>query len=439
MYCMHQKVREQNMKIQKYMDEFMNNNYNRDYRIFGKNTRIRHAPKFKTTNTKRASNMRTFITKNINSNIARYSAFYYNLAYFEDILDYQVANDNARIVNHFFFDFDKHNHQYDKITKGNNGVEDLKQITDIQEYYSRMDTLHENVQDLILYSNLWLDAYNEAKKVNDYFKSQGLTVYSVLSGSKGIHLRVYFKPIMVKNYNRIVSDLYHNLQKQFNLHTIDFEVSDKNPLRSVERLPYSYNEKSGLRVLPFTFAESLNELINRCFTISEKKRIIDVPDFNLADYTNTTFSDGILKLDSQIQKLVEKEERAKQELFQEKINKGVINGNYTKGNALFKDLRVLVRFICGDSNLVSEHAYYDKYRCHFHNDKSPSVVVGAKYYDCMSSNCKIGKINYFDFIKEYFNLKSDSEVKDKMRELQLLYDERIGGGENVSLEDGMKV
>ena len=78
--------------------------------------------------------------------------------------------------------------------------------------------------------------------------------------------------------------------------------------------------------------------------------------------------------------------------------------------------------ICGTNNLVSEHEHYDKWKCVFHDDKNESAIVSNKYYQCLSSNCKIGKINYYDFIKEWFHLSSDDEVKEKIIELQNIMD-----------------
>ena len=121
----------------------------------------------------------------------------------------------------------------------------------------------------------------------------------------------------------------------------------------------------------------------------------------------------ILKLDKQVDVLVKQEQDAKNKLLKEKIANGTINGNYTGENALFKDLRILVRFVCGDENLVSEHARYDKYHCHFHEDRNPSAIVGMKNYTCLSSNCKIKKMNYFEFLREWFHLESDGEVKKR--------------------------
>ena len=95
------------MKIENYFDEFFNNSYNRDLRVFGKKSNVRHAPKVESSNEKHAKGKRNFIKNNINSIMARYNNFYGWHTYFEDIVDYQIANEDARIVNHFFFDFDK--------------------------------------------------------------------------------------------------------------------------------------------------------------------------------------------------------------------------------------------------------------------------------------------------------------------------------------------
>ena len=435
------------MKILNFFDEFFNNNYNRDLREFGKHANVKHAPKFETTNTKHAKSKRMFIKSSINSTMAKYNRFYGSHAYFEDIIDYQLVNEQARMVNHFFFDFDKefaNGSKFKAIIKGNGkdnlGIEDLKQLP-IREYKDGMKAIQEQIQDMIVYENILNDSWQESKKVYEYFKQQGLTTYTCLSMSKGVHLRCYFKPIHVDNYNDIIHNLHDNLVKQFNLKTLDPQVSgkDSNPSKSVERLPFTFNEKSGLRVVPFNFEhDSLEDVIEKSLKISEHK-IVNVDDFKLSDYVNPTFHDGILKLNSQIEVLKMKEQQARDKLLQEKIANGTVSGNYTGENALFKDLRILVRFICGDDNLVSEHARYDKWKCVFHDDKNPSAIVGIKNYQCLSSNCKVGKINYFEFLRLWFGLKSDQEVKEKMVELQQLYDERIGTLKSLSGDDVEKI
>lgn len=419
------------MKIQTYYDEFFNENYNRDFRLFGTNkyeSKIRHAPKKETTNTKRTKHIQSFIKHNINTNNARYNRFYCSHTYFEDIVNYQLANEDARIVNHFFFDFDKHfdaNSKFKKITGEQKRIQDALSG---KALFKEMDALQEQIQDMIVYENILRESWQEAKMVYDYFKSQGLRTYTCLSSSKGVHLRCFFNPIHINNYNRIIHDLHDNLVKQFNLKTLDSKVTgkDSNPSKSVERLPYSFNEKSGLRVIPFSFEhDSLTDAIERTIELSSKKKLTNLESFNLSDFVNAEFHDGILKLDKQIDELVAKEQEAKNKLIQERIANGTINGNYTGNNGLFQDLRILVRFVCGDDNLVSEHDLYDKYHCVFHEDRNPSAIVGKKNYQCLSSNCKVNKLNYFEFLRTWFGLKSDQEVKEKMVELQTLYNQQF--------------
>lgn len=432
------------MKILDYFDGFFNNCYNRDLRRFGKQSKVKHAPTFETTNDKHKRAKRKFIKDNINSTFARYQRFYGSHTYFDDIVDYQLANEQARIVNHFFFDFDKEfadGSKFKSITKGNGkdklGVKDLEQLP-MEDYVAGMKEIQEQIQDMIVYDNILRDSWNASRKVYDYIKSQGLRTYTCLSMSKGVHLRCFFKPIHVNNYNRIIHDLHNNLVNQFNIKNIlDEKVTgkDSNPLKSVERLPYSFNEKSGLRVVPFSFeTDSLEEVVEKSLKLSKKRTLAKVEQFDLSDYVNSDFHNGILKLDSQIDVLVKKEQQARDKLLKEKIANGTINGTYTGNNALFKDLRILVRFVCGEDNLVSEHDRYDKYKCVFHEDKSPSAIVGMKNYTCLSSNCKIGKLNYFEFLREWFNLESDSEVKEKMVELQQLYDSKFGGDVQIKID-----
>ena len=183
-------------------------------------------------------------------------------------------------------------------------------------------------------------------------------------------------------------------------------------------------KKVDLRVIPFNISDtSLTDVLDKSMKLS-KTKIHKVDDFTLANYVNDDFSDALMTLDEQVDIIVAKEEEVKQELKQQKKLNGTINGKYIGANGLFKDLRVLVRFICGDENLVSTHERYDKYKCVFHDDKSPSAIVGVKNYTCYSDKCRINKINYFDFIKEWFKLPTDKEVKEKMVELQRLYDEQ---------------
>ncbi len=409
------------MRIREYYDEFFNNQYFRDFRCLSKINKVCHAPKGESTRIKHNENARKFLIWNLDKKVSKYSRFYAMLGYYKTINDYQLANEDALLFNHIFIDFDAHSREFEEIKKQQNDAIELKG----KIFFNTMDDLQSKIRDLLFDKDLLLTSWDELKIVNDYFQNQGLKTYNCFSGSKGFHCRVFFKPVHLNNYNRIVNDLSKNLIKEFNLKTLDLVVAT-SPSKGVERLPYTFNEKSGLRAIPINIDNtSLDKVLNKSMKLSTSK-IHKIDDFTLANYVNDDFGDALITLDKQVDSIVAKEEEAKQELKHQKKLNGAITGNYVGANGLFKDLRVLVRFICGDENLVRSHERYDKYKCVFHEDKSPSAIVGKKNYTCYSENCKINKLNYFDFIKEWFQLSSDTEVKEKMVELQELYDEQSG-------------
>lgn len=403
------------MRIGAYYDEFFNGNYLRDFRFLGKTKKVCHAPKWQTTNLKQNRYAKNWLLKQRNTKIANYTKLYGGLSFYSSIIHYQLANLDKKLFNHLFFDFDVHNNEFDVIKhKQNDALENLTGRT----LFKAMDSLQAEIQELIFNEDLLLDSWNESRLVHDYFQEQGLRCYCCLSGSKGVHLRVFFNPIHVRNYDRIVGDLTRTLVQEFHLKTIDTNVSEYSPSKSVERLPYTINEKSGLSVVPFDFdTDSLDDALARA---SRPK----IEEFALADYVNAGFGDELLALDEHVNVIVAKEVKAKEKLQQEQKLSGAINGAYAGNGGLFSDLRKLIQFICGDENLVSEHEHYDKWKCVFHDDKNASAIVSKKKYQCLSNNCRIGKINYFEFIREWFNLGTDAEVKEKMVELQDLVDKQ---------------
>ena len=104
--------------------------------------------------------------------MARYNRIYGSHTYFEDMVDYMLANDDARIVNHMFFDFDKpfeDKSKFKRITKGDEnhmGIDDLEKLP-VKEYIDGMNEIQEQIQDMILFENILLESWQEAKKVYD--------------------------------------------------------------------------------------------------------------------------------------------------------------------------------------------------------------------------------------------------------------------------------
>ena len=426
------------MRLIQYYNEFFDNKYLRDFRFIGKTNKTCHAPKTPSTKIKQTKKARRFILKAHSNKISKYYRFYGGLSYYDSMIDYQLANEDAKMVNHIFLDIDAPIKIDSEFRDYTHKQEDAKRDLTGKEYMDKMDYYQEKIQDLIFNTNLLKESWNKSKRMDEYFTKQGLTTYNCFSSSKGFHTRLFFKPIHLNNYNHIIHSLHKGLVEKLDLQGIlDDQVTgkDSNPISSVERLPYSYNEKSGLRVTPFEFGvDSFDDVLETSLKLAKHNKLTNVDDFFLDDYTNKDFHNSLKKIDVQLDVLNEKENTAKEKLMKEQIANGTVNGKYIGNTGLFKDLRTLVRFICGDTNLVSEHERYNKYKCFFHDDKSPSCIVGKKNYTCLSSNCKINKLNYFGFIKEWFKLESDDEVKGKMVELQQEYYQQL---ENVESENGV--
>ena len=78
-------------------------------------------------------------------------------------------------------------------------------------------------------------------------------------------------------------------------------------------------------------------------------------------------------------------------------------------------MRILLKVIIGDP--VREFKNYNSYICPFHDDNSPSARVYKNNFLCATENLHL---NYFDFIRKYFDLADDDAVKEKMKELKKL-------------------
>lgn len=426
-----------------YFTDFLSNEFIRDFRCFKDYTYndICHALKYdNATRRKQYLKARAFLLSNYRHKKAKYHTLVGATCFYSTFEDYKSGNDNAKLYNHWFFDFDTHNAEFDSLKKQMKVI--YKKLQDdeinLKEYFKEIDDVQKQIAELIMNNNLVNDAYLELIKVCEFFKQQGWKTYNCFSGSKGFHCRVFFETCHLNNYNQIISGLAKNLINKLNLKTLDEKVVFDNPSGRVERLPYTFNEKSGLRVTPFNIESGMDEVLSMAEQ-SSKQHPPKVDEFNMSEYMNYGLSSDLKIADKQLDGLVAKENSAKNKLVTERKLQGMATGKYYKNNdgnhsSLFTDLRKLVQFVCGSDYLVKEYELYDKYYCVFHEDNHPSAIVGSKYYQCHSSNCKIGsigKINYFDFIKHYFKLKSDLEVKEKMVQLQSEYDAKTGNANTI--------
>lgn len=354
------------------------------------------------------------------------SKHYYELSYYKDMGDFRLDDKANKYNDRLMFDFDLDNEHLDllkKKIKEINYDDNLKwkqkerEIKKVQKQY----------QDIILNTNTIIPAYEEAKELAEYFSKCNIPFYSEFSGGKGFHHYIFFDEIRSRQINNkfvleeAVKVLGQDFQNKFNFKTLD-QAPFGDILSRLGRLPYSTHESSLLKVVP---CDLLNEPLTDILSRAKKKKnnYIDFKvepskDFRILLNRYMNFTTDKLQQQEKISKL-------------KTINTGAIHGTISDKykDSIFQDMRVLCRFIIGDY-FVSSHDKYDLYKCCFHDYDHASVIVSEKAYNCKSNTCTAevqkqfgtDKLNYWNFLKKYFNLKHDSEVRGKMKELNSQYE-----------------
>lgn len=346
-------------------------------------------------------NIKNFLVKYTNPKLQHMGALFSQLTYYKTIGDLRVKDESERYSNCLFFDFDVDAAElyglkteikiaYDDFT----GKNLLKRINEIQNEY----------QDLLFTTDILEKSFNDAKKLYNYFKDNNIDCYTVFSGSKGIHLYLFFDECKLLNYSEISYKLAKSYKAALNLSTFDLTVN-KDAISRKSRVIYSKHETSNLFTTPFDIeSESISDVL-------EKSRKQQIEQFNLADFTITdkTFVATLKKIDAEI--------TAKNEIIvaeKKKLNK-TINGaaiSDADKSVIFSDMRILLKLILGEP--ARKYKNYNSYICPFHDDNHPSARVYKNNFLCATENLHL---NYFDFIRKYFNLKTDDDVKKKMKEL----------------------
>ena len=360
------------------------------------------------TNFKR--NILCFLKKYTNSKLKKHGALYYQLTYYKNIGDLRIKDESTRYSNCLFFDFDSDDPELKNLKTGIKnayknltGKSRINKIAEIQKEY----------QNILFTTDILEKPFHDAKKLYDFFKENNIPCYTVFSGSKGIHLYCFFKECKLLNYSEISYKLAKSYKSNLDLPTLDLAVN-KDAIARKSRVIYSKHETSNLFNTPFDIET------DTVADVLEKSRKQKIEPFNLSDFTIA--DDNFVK----VLKNIDTEISAKNEIIvaeKKKINKKNNNGKIFGGtaiadsdkDAIFKDMRILLKVILGEP--VREFANYNSYKCPFHDDNSPSARVYQNNFLC-ATECL--HLNYFDFIKKYFNLTDDAAVKNKMKELKKL-------------------
>ena len=349
-------------------------------------------------------NIRNFLIKYSDPKNKFHGALFSQLTYYKTIGDLRIKDESERYSNCLFFDFDVdaaelHDLKTEiKIAYGDfTGKNLFKRINEIQREY----------QELLFTTDILEKPFNDAKKLYDFFKSNNIKCYTVFSGSKGIHLYLFFDECKLINYSEISYKLANSYKSALDLTTLDLAVN-KDAIARKSRVIYSKHETSNLFTTPFDIeSESISDVL-------EKSRKQHITEFNLSNFTiaDDNFVKTLKNIDADV--------TAKNDIIvgeKKKWNKA-INGaaiSDDEKDAIFSDMRILLKIIIGDP--VREFKNYNSYSCPFHDDNSPSAIVYKNNFLCATENLHL---NYFDFIRKYFNLPDDDAVKDKMKELKKL-------------------
>ena len=206
--------------------------------------------------------------------------------------------------------------------------------------FKRISEIQKEYQNLLFTTDILKKSFADAKRLYDYFKENNINCYSVFSGSKGIHLYLFFDESKLINYSDISYKLANSYKSALNLSTLDLAVN-KDAISRKSRVIYSKHETSNLFTTPFDIeCDSIADVL-------EKSRKQTIEQFNLADYTisDDDFVKSLKNIDNEISnknKIIIAEKK--------KIHKEFNNynlSNYEK-DLLFSDMRILLKVILGE-------------------------------------------------------------------------------------------
>lgn len=329
-----------------------------------------------------------------------------SLTYFKTFQDYQTGDDSLRYSDRLFFDFDVDDPRAkalkDEIKNANLEKFGGDRISSIKHSQKKF-------RDLILQEDLLEKPFQELQVMMEYMESQGLKPYPIFSGSKGFHLLYFFEPQRLENISEITTSLTDHLKTKLELSTLDMNVTDS--LKRVKRVPYSKHERTLLYTTPFSRDLSYEELLKMIKKNTGKPILFDKKDY----LAPKCFSNELVSMNNRFTELELERQKGKEEIISLRNSQRShrIYSKHSVGKTnIFSDMRELCKILIGDPS--HEYKHYNSYKCIFHDDNNPSALVSEKYYKCKACNLKL---NYFDFLRKKFDLKTDDEVKQKMREI----------------------
>lgn len=411
--------------IKNYYENYYSNNYYRDIRLLGDKQLIGYdeetaKPKYNfSIKTFKVAVGTTYNDKVRNSKLFKQfllmnrkgtGTLASEITHFRNYVDFSKHNKLLRYSDRLFLDLDTENTKAKELKKLQ--IEANKTIINRNERRKVIAEAQADFKELILNEHILRDTYREVNILIKYLQDKlHLKPYLIFSGSKGFHINIFFDRLQINNINKITYDLTTIFKDKLHLESLDLAVTDGKT--RIQRVPYSVHERTKLTTTPIPVGTTYSELLE---IIDTKPHKVKPLELNLENYySNTDFTDTLIRLDNKIALLKIQEEKTKAKELEERRKRSInltTNYSFSKENP-FKDLRELVKHIVGESEYSTEE--YNIYCCSFHNDSSPSAIVGKNVYYCFS--CK-ATYNYWNFIKHYYKCRDNKEVAKHITRLK---------------------
>lgn len=332
-----------------------------------------------------------------------------SLTFYQTLEDYHSKDYSSRFTDRLFFDFDIDSLEA-KALKEN--IKNAKLHLYEEERRIAIKDYQKQFRNLILNDNLLIEPFKELKTLIDYFKGIGIKTYPLFSGSKGFHLVIFLKPMKLVNINQISYNLAVHLKDKLKLKKLDLSVN-KDSISRKQRIPFSKHERTLLYTVPIADSISYDDLLQQI----KRNRPKPIPIDKESYLPDETFHKNIINLNAKITEEMMKSEMKQQELQKRKrellsakrknLNKDSVDLDFSN-----IDMRSLVSKILGSPE--KEYSNYSMFKCPFHADNNPSLKVNEKWASCYSCGFYY---NYYDFVKEYYNLKTVEEITSKIYEI----------------------
>ena len=215
------------------------------------------------------------------------------ITHYPNYLTYQSNQEEDRLSDRLFFDFDIKTNASKRIAADLNNT--YRNVTG-RERLRLIDAYRNEYRKLILEDDLILPAYEEVmrflKVLTDDLK---LHPYLTWSGSSGFHVNIFMPDQKLQYINYVRTKLHHVFNDKLNLKYQDDKVLDA--MSRKQRVPYSKNPKTALMVLPIAADISYDDLLKTIRNSMKNKYTVD--EFHMEEYhANTDFIDMLHYLDN---------------------------------------------------------------------------------------------------------------------------------------------